>query len=208
MNIQYFGLSSFKITTKEAVIITDPFHKDSGLTPPRGAADILILADKTNKKYSAVSGISGTPFMMDTPGEYDMKGITVNGIPLNQEEKYVSVFLIESEDIRLLNLTHIKDWSMKEEEIENLGEIDILILPVGGNTVLSASQASKVVNEIEPKIVIPCHYKMAGLIFDLDNAEKFIKEMGGKKEEMEKLTLKKKDLQEEESKVVVLEPLR
>lgn len=208
MQIQYFGLSSFKITTKSATIITDPFHKDSGLVPPRGAADILILADKNDKRYSAMSGIQGSPFTMDTPGEYDLKGVTVTGIPLKQEDKYVSVFLIESEDIRLLNLTHVKDWNMKEEEIESLGEIDILIVPVGGNTVFSASQASKVVNEIEPKIVIPSHYKMRDLIFDLDSPDKFVKEMGGKSEKTEKLTVKKKDLMDEETKVVVLEPLR
>ena len=208
MQIQYFGLSSFKITTKEASIITDPFHKDSGLTPPRGAADILILADKNNKLYTAISGVSGQPFAMDTPGEYDLKGVTVTGIPLKQEEKYISVFLIESEDIRILNLTHIKEWNMKEDEIESLGEIDILILPVGGNTVLSASQAAKVVNEIEPKIVIPSHYKMNDLIIDVDAVDKFIKEMGGKKETMEKLTVKKKDLLEEGTKVIVLDPLR
>ncbi len=208
MQIQYFGLSSLKITTKEAVIITDPFHKDSGLTPPRGAADILILAEKNNRRYSAISGIQGNPFLMDTPGEYDLKGVTVTGIPLKQDEKYVSVFLIESEEIRILNLTHIKDWSMKEEEIESLGEIDILFLPVGGNTVFSASQASKVVNEIEPKIVIPSHYSMKGQIFDLDSVDKFIKEMGGKKEDLDKLTIKKKDLLEEGTRVIMLEPLR
>src|SRR6185436_17637539 len=108
--------------------------------------------------------------------------------------------------IRILNLTHIKDWSMKEEEIEELGEIDILIIPVGGNTVLSASSAAKVVNEVEPKIVIPSHYKMSGLIIDVDPLDKFIKEMGGKKEEMDKLTIKKKELQDEGTRVVVLEP--
>ena len=208
MQIQYFGLSSFKISTKDAVVITDPFHKDVGLTPPRGQADILIMADKTDKRYSAISGISGEPFLMDTPGEYDLKGVAVTGIPLKQEDKNVSVFLIESEDMRVLNLTHIKEWNMKEEELESLGEIDILILPVGGNTVLSASQASKIVNEIEPKIVIPSHYKMSGLIFDLDPLDKFIKEMGGEKEEMEKLTVKKKDLQQEETQVIILTPLR
>lgn len=79
---------------------------------------------------------------------------------------------------------------------------------MGGNTVLSASAAAKIVNELEPKIVIPSHYKMKDIIFDLDGIEKFIKEMGGKKEEMEKLTVKKKELQEEGTKVVVLEPLR
>lgn len=208
MQIQYFGLSSFKIATKLATIITDPFSKDSGLTPVRGQADILILADKNDKRYLGLSSISGSPFLMDTPGEYDLKGVTVTGIPLKQEEKYVSAFLIESEDIRILNLTHIKEWNMKEEEIESLGEIDVLILPVGGNTVLSASQASKVVNEIEPKIVIPSHYKIKGLVFDLDPLDKFIKEMGGKKEETDKLTVKKKDLAEEGTKVIILEPLR
>jgi len=208
MQIQYFGLSSFKISTKEATIITDPFHKDSGLTPPRGNADILILAEKNKSLYSAVSGISGEHFDVTDPGEYDVKGVTITGIPLKEEAKHVSVFLIESEDVRILNLTHISEFNLKEDELEELGEIDILILPVGGNSVLSASAASKVVNEIEPKIVIPSHYKMKELILDLDSMEKFIKEMGGKKEEMEKLTVKKKDLLEEGTKVVVLEPLR
>ncbi len=208
MQIQYFGLSSFKITTKEATIITDPFHKDSGLTPPRGVADVLILAQKDKTLYSAMSGISGEHFDITDPGEYDVKGVTVTGVPLKQEGAYVTVFLIESEDIKILNLTHIKEFNMKEDELESLGDIDILILPVGGNTVMSASVASKAVNEIEPKIVIPSHYKMSDLILDLDSLEKFTKEMGGKKEEMEKLTIKKKELQEEGTKLVILEPLR
>ncbi len=208
MQIQYFGLSSFKISTKEAVVVTDPFHKDSGLTPPRGAADIIVLSERANKLYSATSGFSGEPFMADTPGEYDIKGVTMAGIPLKQEDKYVSVFLIESEDLRILNLTHIKEWNMAEDEIEELGEIDILILPIGGNTVLSASQAAKVVNEIEPKIVIPSHYKMPGLIIDVDPLDKFVKEMGGKSEQMDKLAIKKKDLSEEGTRLIILEPLR
>jgi L-ascorbate metabolism protein UlaG (beta-lactamase superfamily) len=208
MQIQYFGLSSFKITTKEATIITDPFHKDSGLTSPRGAADILILAEKNSKLYSSTSGISGEHFDITDPGEYDVKGVTVTGIPLKQEGKYITAFLIESEDIRILNLTHIHEFNLKEDELEELGDIDILILPVGGNTVLSASAAAKVVNEVEPKIVIPSHYKMKDLISDLDSLDKFVKEMGGKKEEMEKLTIKKKELQEEGVKLVILEPLR
>lgn len=208
MHIQYFGLSSFKITTKEATIVTDPFHKDSGLTPPRGNADILILAEKNKALYSAVSGISGGHFDIFNPGEFDTKGVTVTGIPLKLDDRYINIFLIEAEDIKVLNLTHISEFNLKEEELEELGEIDVLILPVGGNKVLSAASASKVVNEIEPKIVIPSHYKMPGLIVDVDSVEKFIKEMGGKSEKMEKLSIKKKDLPEEGTKVVILEPLR
>ena len=208
MQIQYFGLSSFKISTKEATIVTDPFNKDSGLTPPRGAADILILSQPKSALYSARSGFSGQPFLITNPGGYDIKGATITGLPLKQEDKTVNIYLIESEDVRLLNLTHIKEFNLKEDELEELGEIDILILPVGGNTVMSAASASKMVNTIEPKIVIPSHYKMGGLILDLDPLDKFIKEMGGKKEELDKLTVKKKDLLEEGTKIVVLEALR
>jgi hypothetical protein len=85
MQIQFFGLTSFKITTKEAVVITDPFSKDSGLSSPRGQADIVILSEKENELYSSESGISGEYFLIPDPGEYDLKGVTVTGIPLKQE---------------------------------------------------------------------------------------------------------------------------
>lgn len=208
MQIQYFGLSSFKITTKQATIITDPFDKLTGLTPPRGQADILILGEKANKLYSATSGISGEPFLVNDPGEYDVKGVTVTGIPLKQDDKYVTIYLIESEDIKILNLSHIKNFSIKEEDLSSLGEIDILLVPVGGKSVLDASNASKAANEVEAKIIIPSHYKIPGLKTEADDLQKFVKEMGGKNEPMEKLTLKKKDLLFEGSKLIVLEPMR
>ncbi len=208
MQLQYFGLSSFKITTKGATVITDPFDKKSGLVPPRGAADILILAEKTNPLYSAISGVSGEPFLINDPGEYDIKSVTVTGIPLKQDERYITIYLIESEDIKILNLTHIKQFNMKEEELEALGEIDILIVPVGGEAVMDAATAAKMVNEVEPKIVIPSHYQISGLAAPAAKLDKFLKEMGGKSEAMEKLTLKKKDLIAEEIKVITLEPLR
>jgi L-ascorbate metabolism protein UlaG (beta-lactamase superfamily) len=209
MQIHYFGLSSFKIITKEATVITDPFDKESGLTPPRGAAEIIILGEKTNKLYTATSGISGEPFLVDDPGEYDIKGVTITGIPLKQDEgRSVTVFLIEGEDIKILNLTHIREFTMSKDDLEDLGEIDILILPVGGNSVMTARDAAKVVNDIEPKIVIPSHYETVGLALPYDKLETFIKEMGGKSETMDKLLIKKKDLPAESIKLIVLEPLR
>lgn len=209
MQIQYFGLSSFKITTKEATIITDPFDKESGLVPPRGAADILVLAEKNNKLYNATSGISGEPFLITDPGEYDVKGVTVTGIPLEQDPgRYVTVYLIESEDISILNLTHIREWNIKESDLEDLGEIDILILPTGSNSVLTPKLASQIAHSIEPKIVIPSHYEISGLKLPNEKLETFLKEYGAKPEPIEKLTIKKKDLVEEKTQVVVLEALR
>lgn len=216
MQIHYFGLSSFKIITKEATIITDPFDKESGLTPPRGNAEIVILGEKLNKLYTSLSGISGEYFLVDDPGEYDVKGVTITGIPLKQDDspkeggvpRYVTAHLIESEDIRILNLTHIREFNMKQDDLEGLGEIDILILPVGGNSVMTAKDASKVVNEIEPKIVIPSHYTTTGLSLPYEKVNDFIKEMGGKSQTMEKLIIKKKDLTPDTIQIITLEPLR
>lgn len=216
MQIHYFGLSSFKITTKDATVITDPFDKESGLLSPRGAADIIILSEKTNKLYSATSGFSGEPFLMNDPGDYDLKGITVTGIPLKQEgdqskdgkARYVTATLIEAEDMRILNLNHIRTFSMKEDDLDALGEIDILILPVGGNSVMTAKDASKIAHEIEPKIVIPSHYATEGLALPYEKVDGFIKEMGGKSESMEKLLIKKKDLEPDKMQIITLEPLR
>lgn len=205
MHIQYLGLSSFKFITKDATVVTDPYGKESGLTPPRGNADIIVLADSTNNLYNSTGSFSGTPFLIDSPGEYDKSGVTVTGIPLKQESGYVTIFLLESEDLKILNLAHIKDFNIKESELEELGEIDILILPVGGHTVLGASDAVKVVNQIEPKIVIPSHYAASGIKIELDPIDRFIKEMGNKHENLEKLIIKKKDITNaEETRLVVL----
>lgn len=204
MHIQFLGLSSFKFTTKDAVVVTDPAGKDSGLTPPRGNADIVILAEPHNPTYSGSQSLSGEPFIIPHPGEYDIKGVTVTGIPLKQAQGYVTAFLIESEDLKILNLCHITEFSMKEDELEDLGEIDVLIVPVGGNSVLSASSAAKVVNQIEPKIVIPSHYQQTGVHLTLDPVERFVKEMGGKAETVEKLILKKKDVATIESTKVII----
>ncbi len=216
MQIHYFGLSSFKITTKEAVVITDPFDKESGLLPPRGVADIIILSEKLNKLYSSTSGFAGEPFLINDPGDYDLKGVTVTGIPLKQggdetkdgKPRYVTAVLIEAEDMRILNLTHIREFTMKSDDLESLGEIDILILPVGGNSVMTAKDASKIAHEIEPKIVIPSHYATDGLALPYEKVDGFIKEMGGKSENMEKLLIKKKDLPMDQMKIITLDALR
>jgi hypothetical protein len=205
MHIQYLGLSSFKFTTKDAVVVTDPAGKESGLTQPRGNADVVVLAESNNPTYSGYTSLSGEPFLITSPGEYDVKGVTVTGIPLKQGDGYVTVFLLESEDIKVLNLAHIKDFNISEDELEALGDIDVLILPVGGESVMDASSAAKVVNQIEPKVVIPSHYAGEGLKLKLNPVDRFTKEMGGKAENMEKIILKKKDIAaSEETKVIIL----
>ncbi len=210
MQISYFGLSSFKITGKDATSIIDPFGKDTGLTPPRGAADLIILSEKTNETYSWTSGFSGEPFIVDGPGEYDVKEHTITGIPVKDKNgRVITIYLIEVDGIKILHMAHIEKLSLSEDELEDIGDVDVMLVPVGGNGVLTADDAAKAVNFIEPKFVIPMHYKMSGSKIPAETEEKFLKEFGNKFEKMDKLTLKKKDLlPDQPMKIIILEPLR
>lgn len=208
MQISYFGLTSFKISSKDKVSILDPFDKASGLTPPRGAADLIFLSEKNNPLYSYVQSISGNPFIIDGPGEYNVKDHTVTGIPVkNKNGGAVTIYLIEAEGLKILHLAHINSFDLTQDQLEDLGGIDIALTPIGAEQVMDYDAAAKTMNLLEPKIVIPSHYKIEGLKVPAQNEEKFLKQMG-KAERMEKLSVKKRDLAENGMKVVILEPMR
>jgi L-ascorbate metabolism protein UlaG (beta-lactamase superfamily) len=96
--------------------------------------------------------------------------------------------------------------NLTTEQVEEIGDIDILLVPVGGNYTLDAEDAEKLVRQVEPKVVIPMHYAVPKLKIKLDGIEKFLKEMGiGKKEALPKYVVKKKDLPENGMDVVVLD---
>ena len=210
MQISYFGLSSLKITSKDHTTILDPFSKESGLVPPRGSADLIILSEPQNELYSYTQGLTADDqFIVDGPGEYDVKDQAITGLAVKSaEKKFITVYLITVEDIRILSLSHIAKLNLTQDELDDIGEVDILLLPVGGESVMDYEDAAKAVNLIEPKIVIPTHYQIKNLDVKAQPVEKFLKEMGNKHESLEKLSIKKKDLQPEGTKVVLLEPLR
>src|SRR5690348_5375572 len=102
MQISWFGLSSFKIVSRELTIITDPFGSDTGLSPVRGAADIVVSSSPENSWTNNFSSIQGTPFVVNGPGEYDIKGAFIMGQPAdNKELGKQTIYSIEVEDIRI-----------------------------------------------------------------------------------------------------------
>lgn len=182
-------------------IITDPFDKKIGLNPPRGNADIVILSH---------GKASGDSFNIDGPGEYVIKGIGIKGIPgfLNFEEKEINtIYLIEVDKIKICHLGDLGQKELTDNQVEEIGEADILLIPVGGHDVLNAAQAAKIIEQIEPRMVIPMRYKLPGLKIDCNDLSGFLKEMGaGEKKAVDKLNLKKKDLTGEKTEVVVMKP--
>ena len=211
MVITWYGQSCFKIQSGELVIVIDPFDKKIGLVPPRQLSANVLLISHQHDDHNNTSTISGEPFIIDGPGEYEIKGVMINGIfsyhdnSEGAERGINTIYKIDLENIKICHLGDFGQKKLTDEQIDAIGDVDILMVPVGGIYTIDGSEAADVVNQIEPKIVIPMHYKIVDLNIDLNSVDKFLKEIGaGDKEPMDKLTIKKKDLPVEGMDIVVL----
>jgi len=214
MTISWYGHSCFKITNQggHLTIITDPFDKNIGLKPPRASADIVTVSHQHND-HNNIKAISGEPFIIDGPGEYEIKGIRIIGCSSfhdkeqGQKRGLNTIYLIEVDKIRLCHLGDFGEKQLSDEQLEAIGPVDILIMPIGGVYTIGAAEAVKAAEQIEPHLIIPMHYKLSGLKIDLAGLEEFLKELGlNKKPAIEKLTIRKKDLVGKEMEVVVMKP--
>jgi L-ascorbate metabolism protein UlaG (beta-lactamase superfamily) len=225
MTIQWFGQSFFKINTKnsvgeDVVVAIDPFDKSYGLkVPTKFGADIVLISHE-HKDHNNVDAIKGTnlspePFVVSGPGEYEVKGVMIYGIPAFHDDQEgaergdITMFLIESEGIWLAHLSDLGQKTLEDSQLEQLRDVDVLMTPVGGTFTINAKEASKIISQVEPRVVIPMHYNLPGLKFKsgakLDGVDKFIKEEGIKSEEIEgKLKINKKDLPQDETSLYIL----
>ncbi|MFH1565036.1 MAG: MBL fold metallo-hydrolase [bacterium] len=216
MQITWCGHSCFKIQTKtnsgEVIVVTDPFGKDMGFKIPKTVADIVTVSHN-HYDHNKIEEVGGEPFAINGPGEYEVKGVFVYGVASfhdNQEGKErggntIYIIKLLDEDI---TIAHLGDLGhvLSNKELEHLEKIDILLIPVGGKYTISPKEAVEVANQIDPRIIIPMHYKIVGLkIDDLDGVDVFIKEAGIKVENASKLKIFKKDLPQDETKVIVLD---
>ncbi|MBI2021173.1 MBL fold metallo-hydrolase [Candidatus Giovannonibacteria bacterium] len=214
MVITYYGLSCFKIQSGETVIAIDPFEKESGLTPPRFGVDaVLVTHDhKNHNNADALSPKNGEHlFKITGPGEYEFGGIIVRGIQTFHDSKRGkikgknTIYLIEWEGMKLAHMGDYGEPELRSEIQEALGTPDILFIPVGGGDTIDEEHAAKIINQIEPRIIIPMHYKIPGIKMKLDGIEAFMKEMGEKSTPEDKFTIKKNALPAaEQSKIVIL----
>ncbi len=217
MKIAWYGQSCFKLMAKtnngdKITILIDPFSKEIGLTPPRGAADIVIVSHD-HYDHNNVKTVSGEPFVIDGPGEYDVKKVFIRGIysfhdnSKGEERGVNTISIIEAEDIKVCHLGDLGQKELSDNQLEKIGEVDVLMVPVGGTFTINGSEAVKIINQIEPMLVIPMHYKIPGLSVKLNPVDKFLEEIGGERETVEELSIQKKDLTGDEMKVVVMKPL-
>lgn len=216
MIIQYYGHSCFKITTKPAGrgredvnIFIDPFDKSVGLRPPQGQAD-LALVTHNHPDHNNVSALKGEPRVIDIPGEYSVKGVNIIGINSYHDNQKGAqrgsntIYVLETEDLRICHMGDLGS-ELSEKQYEAINGIDVLMIPVGGEYTLNGEAATKIVRKIEPKIVIPMHFKIKGSTLDIEDESGFCAEIGNcPKERLPKINLKKKDLEEKNMEVIIM----
>ncbi len=212
MDITYLGHSSFRIKGKTASLITDPYDVQKvGLKYPRISAEIVTVShDHTD--HNMVENVSGVKKVIDGPGEYEVLGISIIGIGTFHDEKKGglrgknTIYVIEVDGLRIAHLGDL-GHKLTDKILSVMGNIDILLVPVGGEYTVGPAVAADIVRSIEPGIVIPMHYQVAGLKQDtfkkLEKVEPFLSDLGLPIEKLDKLTVKKESL-DIENKVVVL----
>jgi len=212
MNIKYFGQSCIQIKTKDVILIIDPYSSEIGLKLPNLRADMVLVthshsdhnnvsAVKPREKNKQVSQFMGA-------GEFEHSGVLVQGIPSwhdDKQEQKNYMYSVYVDHIRIAHLGDLGQKTLYDEQLEQLNNVDILFVPVGGKYTINGEEAFEITNQIDPKIVIPIHYKVLGLEVELDTADKFLKLEGKEPQVLDELKVEKENLpKEEEREVIVL----
>lgn len=209
MDITHLGHSSFRIKGKNATLVTDPFSvADTGLKFPKIEADIITVSH-SHPDHNAIENIGGSPVVLTSPGEYEIKGVKILGVSSfhdslsGAERGKNTLFKIKMDGVVIVHLGDL-GHKLTERELDSLEEIDLLMIPVGGKYTVEPKTASEIIAQLEPKIIIPMHYAVAGLKFELASVDEFLREMGKEGEKLPKLTISKDKLPEE-MKIIILE---
>ncbi|MFC2047346.1 MBL fold metallo-hydrolase [Chloroflexota bacterium] len=182
MDISWLGHSCFRIKGKHATVITDPYPPDLGYSLGKPTADIVTVSHY-HQGHSYVEGVGGEPKLITGPGEYEIGGVLIIGVATFHDAERGgkrgknSTYLMEIDEI---SVCHLGDLGhvLTAEQVEELGDVDVLLLPVGGVSTIDAPLAAEVVRQLEPNAIIPMHYKTPALIRQLESVDGFLKEIG------------------------------
>lgn len=208
MIITHYGGEFFKIQFGDATLAVNPVSKESKLKSARFGADVALVS-LNNPDFNGVEQIGfgeKMPFIVSGPGEYEIKGIFIKGFAFSSKygggDHINTIYSISLENMNLCFLGAISTSELSFEIKEALGDIDIVFLPIGGEGVLTAAEANKLATALEPKMIIPMHFDGVG---DPKALATFLEESGSEDvKPVEKLTIKKKDLEGKEDEVVIL----
>ncbi|HNZ86570.1 MAG TPA: MBL fold metallo-hydrolase [bacterium] len=209
MKISWLGHSCFKIKCKEIDLVIDPYSDSIGIKMPKVKAD-AVLVTHNHDDHNNISAITGNPLIINGPGEYEMKGTFIYGKRAYHDNKNglergaITIYLIEEAGITVAHLGDFNQDDLVDEQMEFLKNVDVLLVPVGGTYSLNSDGAIKIINEIEPRVIIPMHYKCPGVKISLDGVDKFINEIGLSPEKLDEFKISKESLPQNDMKLVIL----
>jgi L-ascorbate metabolism protein UlaG (beta-lactamase superfamily) len=207
MELTWYGLSCFRLNDRGmASVVTDPFDGKVGLSPPKIRGDVVTISHDAAGHNHAAS-VSGRKHTLDGPGEYEIGGVFITGISTTRKAGDVEnvLFMFNYKGLTIAHLGDMADVPT-QTQIEALEQVNILLVPVGAGNSLNAAKAAELVSMLEPSIVIPMHYRMDGLTIELEDVDRFLKEMGAT-EPAEEASLKvTAGSLPEETEVVLLTP--
>lgn len=199
MDITWHGHSCFTIKGKDATIVTDPFT-ELGTKLPKLKADIVSVSTE-----GEIAEVDGNPKVLNWPGEFEVSNVAIEAIrPLGED---LSIFIFALDGVKICHLSTLSH-ELNEELIDKIGEVDVLMIPVGGSEVLDGKIAQKVVEAIEPRVVIPMLYAATDTKLNIGGVAEFLKAMGKTQvEPLEKFTLGgRSSLPEDRMEFVLLTP--
>lgn len=199
MIISWQGFNYFKIQNSHQTVVLNPYSLDGATKYGKVKGDVVIFSDP-----KAVSGckLDEQAMIISSPGEYEVKDIFIYGQQINGQIIYLLIF----DDMRLAFLGEFGHQELTDQDLELIEGADILILPVGGGKLTTAKEANKIIGQVEPRVVIPSCFAIKGSKFKADNLNDFVREFGVKEEVLDKWKVQKKDLPQDDVKLIVLQP--
>lgn len=209
MEITWYGHSCFRLTERNyATVVTDPFdHKKVGYDALKLKAEIVTVSHDA-PGHNNTDVVKGTTHTLIGAGEFEIGGVFITAVQTGGSKKKDKIrntlYVFDYDGITVAHLGDLQEVPT-QSEVEALGTVNVLLIPVGGGSSLNAAKASEVVSLIEPNIVIPMHYSTSDSKITLDSLSKFLKEMGlGKTDAQPSLKITRSALPDE-TKVIVLE---
>ncbi|KGM98460.1 beta-lactamase [Clostridium novyi A str. 4552] len=182
MELTWFGHSSFLIKDSKGIkILTDPFDKSVGYKIYTDTADIVTISHH-HYDHDYTEEIQGNVDIIDSCGTFESHGISIKGIPSYHDEVKGAkrgkntIFVMEVDDLRICHLGDL-GHTLSQETLDEIGNIDVLLIPVGGIYTINGEIASLVARAINPHLIIPMHYKTTYLSFALDSVDTFADNM-------------------------------
>ncbi|MDD4986131.1 MAG: MBL fold metallo-hydrolase [Dehalococcoidales bacterium] len=182
MEMSWLGHSCFRIKGKQTTVITDPYSPELGYTLGKQSARVVTVSHR-HPGHCYVEGIGGEPKQVAGPGEYEIGGVLIIGIPSYHDEEKGgirgknTIYLMHMDDMSVCHLGDL-GHALSDEQAEELDDVDVLLVPVGGVSTIDGSVAAGLVRQLAPKVVIPMHYQTEALKRELEPAARFLKEMG------------------------------